>query len=492
MADFRSTYWGKIDFWEAAGSQLQSMTELATSDVLDVLGAVFDGYAIEANDSYIKVGLVPAGTAELWGSGFTGTSVNGLSLSRLRLNVSGNTADAVGYITFRTGVGGDIYPVGSFSSAVTSYQSGRLTKQLSGDLQVSYSGEINPVNATEVWSAPNGMKLTSRIGGNGQFYQHQFAYQGQTLTIDGGWSYGSINTYQDLLKGDDVFFGSDGNDFFNSTPGNDRFEGKSGEDTVVFKSPYASFSTTVLGSDSLRLQSQGKTDTLVSIEYIKFSDKTISTAALIKEIIRAENTKIKTAGAGNESFQGSEGVLDIVRVAGLKSNFVLEKIGNDHKVTDTTGPGGSDLLVGIDRISFADRSVALDVTGAAGKAYRIYKAAFNRDPMNGDMKGLGYWIEQVDGGMDLVELAARFVDSKEFKDLYGTSPTNAQFLTKLYQNVLGRAPEATGYDWWLNELNTNPSKTKAKVLADFSESGENQTGVAALIGNGITYEPWIG
>jgi hypothetical protein len=143
---------------------------------------VFDGYAIEANDSYIKVGLVPAGTAELWGSGFTGTSVNGLSLSRLRLNVSGNTADAVGYITFRTGVGGDIYPVGSFSSAVTSYQSGRLTKQLSGDLQVSYSGEINPINATEVWSAPNGVKLTSRIGGNGQFYQHQFAYQGQTLT----------------------------------------------------------------------------------------------------------------------------------------------------------------------------------------------------------------------------------------------------------------------------------------------------------------------
>jgi hypothetical protein len=108
------------------------------------------------------------------------------------------------------------------------------------------------------------------------------------------------------------------------------------------------------------------------------------------------------------------------------------------------------------------------------------------------MKGLGYWIEQVDGGMDLVELATRFVDSKEFRDLYGTNPTNAQFLTKLYQNVLGRAPEATGYNWWLNELNNNPSKTKAKVLADFSESGENQTGVAALIGNGIAYEPWIG
>jgi len=54
------------------------------------------------------------------------------------------------------------------------------------------------------------------------------------------------------------------------------------------------------------------------------------------------------------------------------------------------------------------------------------------------------------------------------------------------------AAEAQGYNWWLNELNTNPEKTKAKVLADFAESAENQTGVVSLIGNGITYEPWVG
>jgi len=132
---------------------------------------------------------------------------------------------------------------------------------------------------------------------------------------------------------------------------------------------------------------------------------------------------------------------------------------------------------------------AVDTSGIAGKAYRIYKAAFDRNP---DGSGLGYWIAQMDKGMDLIEVSARFVDSPEFRDLYGTNPTNAQFLTKLYQNVLGRAPEAAGYNWWLNELNTNPSKTKAKVLADFSESAENQTGVASLIGNGIPYEPWVG
>jgi hypothetical protein len=147
----------------------------------------------------------------------------------------------------------------------------------------------------------------------------------------------------------------------------------------------------------------------------------------------------------------------------------------------------------IERFHFADRSLALDVEGqqSAGRAYRVYKAAFNRDPMQGDTGGLGYWIAQIDNGMDLIEVSARFVDSNEFRSLYGTNPTNAQFLTKLYQNVLGRNPEASGYNWWLNELNTNPSKTKAKVLADFAESSENQAGVASLIGNGITYEPWV-
>ena len=31
-----------------------------------------------------------------------------------------------------------------------------------------------------------------------------------------------------------------------------------------------------------------------------------------------------------------------------------------------------------------------------------------------------------------------------------------------------------------------------KVLADFSESVENQTNVAELIANGIVFDPWVG
>ena len=82
--------------------------------------------------------------------------------------------------------------------------------------------------------------------------------------------------------------------------------------------------------------------------------------------------------------------------------------------------------------------------------------------MNGDKSGLGYWIGQMDRGMNLQEVSARFIDSNEFRSLYGSNPSNAEFLTKVYQNVLGRQPEAEGYNWWLNQLNTNPEKTSQR------------------------------
>jgi len=94
--------------------------------------------------------------------------------------------------------------------------------------------------------------------------------------------------------------------------------------------------------------------------------------------------------------------------------------------------------------------------------------------------------------MNMVEVAARFIDSNEFRAIYGSNPIDAVFLTRVYQNVLGREPEPAGYNWWLNELRTNPEKTRAKVLADFSESVENKAGTAQLVGQGIVYEPWVG
>ena len=88
-------------------------------------------------------------------------------------------------------------------------------------------------------------------------------------------------------------------------------------------------------------------------------------------------------------------------------------------------PEGADIVVNIERLSFTDGNIALDIDGVGGSAYRIYKAAFARTP---DVNGVSYWIAQMDRGMELVNVADRFIGSPEFKIQYGNDPSNEQFL----------------------------------------------------------------
>lgn len=139
------------------------------------------------------------------------------------------------------------------------------------------------------------------------------------------------------------------------------------------------------------------------------------------------------------------------------------------------------------RISYEDISLAFDISGNAGQAYRIYKAAFDRVP---DQPGLGYWINDLDNGAFIKDVAGGFMASTEFKSLYGANPTDQQFISLLYKNVLGRELDEPGLNYWIQDLARG--ETRASLLVNFSESQENQDNVAELIGNGIAFIPWVG
>lgn len=223
----------------------------------------------------------------------------------------------------------------------------------------------------------------------------------------------------------------------------------------------------------------------------------IETASTVKLTLGSPKSVV-FGGDGDDSFQvdwnsagskifGGEGI-DSVYVAALKADFHIAANQNLARIVTVTGPADYQLLLnGIERLIFSDFGIAFDTDSASGVAYRIYKSVFDRTP---DTTGLGYWIAQMDKGMDVVEVAARFIDSPEFRQLYGSNVSNAAFITNVYNNVLDRNPDDVGLAWWVNEMKTNPSKTWQKVLADFSESAENKTNVASLIANGIAYDPW--
>jgi len=98
---------------------------------------------------------------------------------------------------------------------------------------------------------------------------------------------------------------------------------------------------------------------------------------------------------------------------------------------------------------------------------RLYKAAFNRSP---DVEGLNYWIDQWEGGMDILSISQSFYQSAEFKSMYG-EPDDSAYIDLIYQNVLGRPADESGKDYWLNEISSGT--TRSGILNSFSDSQEN-------------------
>lgn len=147
---------------------------------------------------------------------------------------------------------------------------------------------------------------------------------------------------------------------------------------------------------------------------------------------------------------------------------------------------GADISVvsGVERISFNDGTLAFDVNGDAGQAYRLYQAAFDRRP---DTEGLTYWIKQLDtGGPSLNAVADSFIHSPEFQRLYGTPGTvsNGAYVDLLYTHTLGRDYDQSGYNYWVDKLDHDETN-RGDLLAFFSESDENQARTASAVSDGI-------
>ena len=151
----------------------------------------------------------------------------------------------------------------------------------------------------------------------------------------------------------------------------------------------------------------------------------------------------------------------------------------DLKITNPAN--GTDILTGVERIKFDDVTLAFDTSGNAGQTYRLYQAAFNRTP---DKPGLSGWIKGIDSGLSLTSVANSFIQSTEFKNLYGINPTDAQFVSLLYTNALHRPADTAGLNFWVGQLSSG-AQTRAQALIGCSESAENQATLMGVIQNGI-------
>jgi hypothetical protein len=185
------------------------------------------------------------------------------------------------------------------------------------------------------------------------------------------------------------------------------------------------------------------------------------------------------ARPGNDRFDGAGG-LDTAVVQGTRASYAVTITADGFKLASL---GATVALHDVERVQFGDAMLAFDIAGTAGQAYRIYQAAFARTP---DAGGLGFWIGAMDKGLGLADVAAMFVGSQEFADRYGTQD-NAGFLATVYHNVLHREPDDGGFAFWGKFMANGGSR--AELLAQFSESPENQAQVIGAIDHGIAFLP---
>jgi hypothetical protein len=246
-------------------------------------------------------------------------------------------------------------------------------------------------------------------------------------------------------------------------------DGGAGMDTVLYHGRASAYTVGFTAGGFTVTPKSGAwgTDTIINTENVLFDDSGTYGSGFTTNV-----------DAANGVIDGGTG-LDTLYLHGTHTQYQISHTDSGFSIT---GNGVQEWVTNVDRLAFSDGYIGLDLKNDGGMAYRMYQAAFNRQP---DTSGLGFWVNAMDKGVTLTQVADAFIASAEFQATYGNLD-NAHFVNQLYQNVLHRGPDASGFAFWQNVLDTNAA-TRAQVLAGFSESNENQANVIGSIQDGFFY-----
>ena len=112
---------------------------------------------------------------------------------------------------------------------------------------------------------------------------------------------------------------------------------------------------------------------------------------------------------------------------------------------------------------------------------RLYKAVLGRTP---ELDGLRYWDAQADHGATEAQMANLFATSPEFNSRF-PGASDVDFVSLVYLNTLGRAPDQDGQTFWLNHL--SQGLTRGEMVAGVSHSSEFLTLTTSLTEGGVVF-----
>ena len=208
----------------------------------------------------------------------------------------------------------------------------------------------------------------------------------------------------------------------------------------------------------------GNATTITTANAFAFNDESILGDELDNILPGGSGDDTLTGGPGNDTLDGGTGV-DTAVYSGDQTSYTLSLSPDGTTLTDRRAEGdGSDQLVDIELLDFATDilGVPFDLRQFGGPVglsqadfesfIELYIAYFNRAP---DAVGLNFWGTAFANGTTLSQMASLFIDQDETRTTYPPSLSNSDFATAVYNNVLGRIPDQTGFDFWVDVLDAD-------------------------------------
>lgn len=203
------------------------------------------------------------------------------------------------------------------------------------------------------------------------------------------------------------------------------------------------------GSD--RIIGSGEADYLIGYA----GNDTISSGGGDDSILAGQGTDIIDGGAGTDTFF----------FVGSQSEYTLTLEAGSTRIEDRVPNGlGVNFIENVERLDFeqnfggqpwfdlASFSGLLQVSQSELESFiELYIAYFNRAP---DAVGLNFWGTSFSNGITLNEIAALFAEQAETLRVYPQGTSNEAFATAVYNNVLGRTPDQSGINFWVEVLDS--------------------------------------
>lgn len=218
---------------------------------------------------------------------------------------------------------------------------------------------------------------------------------------------------------------------------------------------------TVLGNTNVTLDGGNGNDHLITSD----GDDVVTGGAGDDTIDTGAGNDTIITGFGNDIINAGEGH-DLIQVTAESTAFDISVADGALVLTGTGSSAGDSVTVtDAEFVTFKDgHTLAIANTEDEGTALNLYSGLLGRDADEG---GAENFTTLISGGTSLTTVTESFLNSDEY---YGILRND--FITDLYESLLGREVDASGQATWLEQF--EQGATRGEIVAAIADSAEGQ------------------